>query len=415
MVSETPPRKPHRTLLRVFDLKKQIIITSDDLREFDEDHYNVIRREATKTRQNGERRYTCEKCGYYVYAPIHGPTGLRLWKHFRGAPKGCEWYTGDTKAIDTVSAAQFKGAQESPLHSYIKHKISELLEHDQKTSTGSVVIDRFLQGAKSRRRPDVRATYDGVPTAFEIQLSTTQLPLIMGRERFYEEEGFRLIWLTWSFQANNFGQIQRSFKDIFYSHNHNLFSIDPESISRSISTNQFQVRAHWIDDGIFNSRFFPISELSWGPNGLAYAIAPWHVSFQEKWLAMSASVPHPWRAKRALLEELVYRTNLSKISVQDLERMRIDDLLGCLLSLSKGYPVDSKEGNLTQRINSFLSSPDRHPLAQIVKRAIEVFERSDLFARKSVQIKLYNALETKQYGRKSVAGKIAIKLFPELV
>jgi hypothetical protein len=45
------------------------------------------------------------------------------------------------------------------------------------------------------RKPDVRATYNDVNIAFEIQLSTTYLDVIVGRRQFYLEQGGLLFWI----------------------------------------------------------------------------------------------------------------------------------------------------------------------------------------------------------------------------
>src|SRR6185312_1768595 len=100
----------------------------------------------------------------------------------RGGPPACPWWTGKSSNVDAVSAQQFYGAQESPLHAKIKNIIGELLIADDRTATGSVVVDEYLIQENGRRRPDVRAIYDGVPLVFEVQLATTQIPIIIQRE-----------------------------------------------------------------------------------------------------------------------------------------------------------------------------------------------------------------------------------------
>ena len=102
--------------------------------------------------------------------------------------------------MDDVSRRQFQGAQESPLHVAIKTVVGELLRLDIRTTPDSVVIDEYLIMKDGKRRPDVRAIYGGVPLVVEVQLATTQIPIIVQREDFYDEQAYRLLWLTWNFQ-----------------------------------------------------------------------------------------------------------------------------------------------------------------------------------------------------------------------
>lgn len=70
--------------------------------------------------------------------------------------------------------------------------------------------------------PDVRPIYDRMPLVVEVQLATTQIPIIVQREDFYESASIRLIWLTWNFEPPTSGRLLSSFEDIFYSHDKNL-------------------------------------------------------------------------------------------------------------------------------------------------------------------------------------------------
>ncbi|WP_247772832.1 DUF6035 family protein [Bradyrhizobium sp. 192] len=131
-----------------------------------------------------------------------------------GAPQLCPWWTGTPASVDIVSAQQFDGAQESPLHAKIKHIVGELLTNDPRTTAGGVVVDEYLILENGRRRPDVRAIYDRMPLVVEVQLATTQIPIIVQREDFYESASIRLIWLTWNLEPPTSGRLLSSFEDI---------------------------------------------------------------------------------------------------------------------------------------------------------------------------------------------------------
>jgi len=191
-------RTPKRTLREAIEVETLRPITSDDLISMG-DEYHKIRRAATRARLEERPCYLCAKCGHSVYAPREPRTGLPYWQHHNGAPEDCPWWTGRAKSVDEISASQFQGAQESPLHVRMKSVIETLLEVDRRTEPSSIIIDKYLITRNGRRRPDVRAIYDGAPLVLEIQLSTTQIPIIVQREDFYEREDHRLLWLTWRF------------------------------------------------------------------------------------------------------------------------------------------------------------------------------------------------------------------------
>jgi hypothetical protein len=267
---------PHRTILRAVDLSKMTTISSDDLLEASPDRYQEIRRSATKARNNGNVAYVCEKCGYPVYAPREPKTRLPFWKHHKNAPINCPWWTGNPSKIDEISARQFQGAQESVLHLTLKSVIKEILLLDPNTEKDSVKIEEYLIDDEGRRRPDVQATYAGRPIAIEIQLATTQIPIIVGREDFYARNNRSLLWVTWQFDDQvDRSKMRTAFEDIFYSHNKNLFSLDSEVIKEAKNRKSFLVRAFWENElTAWKSQIYALSELNWPDSGLPYAVAP---------------------------------------------------------------------------------------------------------------------------------------------
>ena len=129
-----PKREHARTAIvkRAIDLETMLTISSDALMGMPKDEYQVVRRLATRARLDRRPRYVCGLCGHAVYAPREGRTGQPYWKHHPGAPEDCLWWTGMPSGVDVVSARQFDGAQESPLHAKIKNIFGELLTADRR-------------------------------------------------------------------------------------------------------------------------------------------------------------------------------------------------------------------------------------------------------------------------------------------
>lgn len=415
-MSTTRPFK--RTLKSAVDLQTMRSISSDQLMAMNADDYQVLRRAATRARLERTPRYVCASCGHPVYAPRESRTGQPYWKHHPGAPGDCVWWTGTPSPVDDVSARQFKGAQESPLHAAIKNMVGELLRGDRLTAPDSVVIDRYLIAEDGKRRPDVRAIYDGVATVFEVQLATTQMPIIVQREDFYDGHSHRLVWLTWKLEPPaRGGRLRAAFEDIYYSHNKNLFSIDDETISASRSERAVKVRAHWMRGEDWQSRLVRLNELQWLPSGRAFAIAPeppWNESFLDRWRSATGDHGTQWPERGGLLADLAAHLAMPGLGPRELEDADTDSLINCLLSIVAGQPIGSRQKNLIELMNTFFGVERRYRFARLVKRFAELADRHDVLQATSVRKKLERALIEPQDDPGSPTGRIALDLFPDV-
>ncbi len=405
-----------RTLKRVVRLRDTAVITCDDLIQFDADAYQEIRRSATQARNDSTAAFVCDQCGFPVYAPREPKTKLPYWRHHKGAPQICPWWTGKPRSTDEISARQFQGAQESPLHFHLKNLVAELLNTDPLTEPGSVVVDEYVFCGESRRRPDVRATYDGKPIAVEIQLATTQIPIIVAREEFYRREGRYLIWLTWNFKPVERKLLLTSLEDIFYSHNKNLFSLDNKIVAASREKGALLVKAFWEHGSGWNSDIFSLPELQWPASGLPFAVAPppWHLDFRNRWLEATVPGGTRWSARKVLLVELAERIEGHRVDWASLEELDIEALLNAILSFVAGKPVGSAQRNLTEVINTLLSSERRYRFARIMRKVLSVSGGAELLAKQSVAGKFERALKESQDQPESIVGKVVLLLFPEL-
>ncbi|MGX5845216.1 DUF6035 family protein [Mesorhizobium sp. ArgA1] len=392
-------------------------ISSDELIAAGPDRYHEIRRTATRARNEKTDVFVCENCGYAVYAPREPRTRLPYWRHRKGAPRDCPWWTGDPSSIDEVNASQFQGAQESPLHLKIKNTIAELLNADPLTEPGSVVTDEYLVTAEGRRRPDVRAVYAEKPIAVEVQLATTQIPIIDARESFYEREGRHLIWLTWNFVPVDRSRMLTAFEDIFYSHNKNLFSFDEEVLAVSKADGSARVRAFWEGETGWESKVVRLTDLTWPETGLPFAVEPrppWHEDFRARWLDATSENGTRYPDRVHLLDELASKLNMEGVDGAALSEADFESLLNCMLSFVLKRPVGSRQRNLAEVINTFLAGSRRHNFARLMRKVVVSTGSGELLDRASVREKFSIAEQEPQDGPETVTGRIALMLFPEL-
>jgi hypothetical protein len=411
MVGAAQGSRPSRTIKYATDLVTLVNITSDELISMDEDRYNEVRRAATRGRLQQSSRYGCPKCGYGLYAPRDGLKHLPYWKHFGGAPKDCPWYTGKSRSIDDVGGDQFGGAQESPLHFRLKHEIGKLLTLE---GAFDVRVDEYLILENGRRRPDIRAKWKDKEIAIEVQLSHTQIPIIIQREDFYAHENIHLIWMTWCFEPQPFLSINRSIIDVYFSQNKNIFSLDEASISRGYSQKKLTFAAYQENDGNWTQREVELLDLVWQPNGLPYAIKPpfdWRTRWINEWCRAQESDYSSIRQRRHLLQRAIDRVHLNCTSIE-LEEQDITALLNCLLSLGYSRPIGSRQRNVVEVINSFLNSPRRHRYAEFLRRAILSSKNASLLDRESVRESLSKASQVSQEDQSSSLAKLLAVLFP---
>jgi Family of unknown function (DUF6035) len=410
------PRPPKRTLKRVVDVDGYRIITSDELLAMGLADYQRLHRDATYRRLEKRPRYLCDLCGHPVY--VSKRWVAPQWAHYKNAPATCPWWTSSPSSIDEVSRRQFQGRQESPLHYRLKYLVAELLAQDGRVS--DIVVDERLVGVDGYRNPDVRADFAGRPLAFELQLATTQLPIILSRELFYDREGRHLIWLTWNFEPCHLINVRQAFLDIRTAHNDNLFSMDEETVRESRRRGTFVFRVLWWSAEGCRSKLVTLDELLWPANGLAYAVAPpppWHTDFRNRWLAMlDMEGIDRYNTWNLLWAELLDAAG--GVPAGDTVPAPEDAtaLIDCLLSLELGRPIGSKQRNLVEVANTFLHREERHRYSKIFRHAAQISENGELLNRPSVRAKLEAAEKSWQMiGGDALEVRIIRMLFPDWV
>jgi len=431
-----------RVLKRALDAEELRIITSDELLKMSAEAYQQIRRGVTIGVKTGAARYLCSRCGHPVYAPNYrtGPG----WKHYGREPIDCEWWTGKTSSVDEVSARQFQGQQESPLHNKVKNLVADLLRADSRVT--DVVVDEVLHGSTGYKKPDVRAEFGGRPIAVELQLSTTQIPVIVERELFYRHEGRHLIWLTWDFEPRPYAEVRQAFRDIATAHHENLFTLDAQAIAESRRRSCLVFRVLWWRGGVCHEKLVTLNDLVWCDDGLPFAVA----RPKPAALPLSSAVVSPGQPTRPKSRGLVFsvrsaekfkerwvqRTEeltswqlfgddlwLDLLEVAGVNGLQHDhekasvviDVLNLALSFECGYPVGSRQTNLAELLTTFLATERRHPYALLAKKLAGASGHAELLERSAIKKKIETAMLVTQLGGSSDAVKVLTVLFPQWV
>lgn len=135
---------------------------------------------------------------------------------------------------EEIEAMKYNGQKEGRRHKENKMIIASLLESDP--FFNDIRVEKTFREenptgiAKRWRRPDVSATHaeSNSKVAFELQVSTTFIDVIIDREHFYRDNGAFIIWVFLDFEENKFTEL-----DIFYANKSNAFVLDEEAIAES--------------------------------------------------------------------------------------------------------------------------------------------------------------------------------------
>lgn len=255
----------------------------DVLDDLDQPGVSWLRREVRQAYERAEPRFCCGKCGHPVYLSVSGNRNLggkdgsqAFFAHHAGAAvgvgKGCAWHTDGGQRADDVDARKFNGALESHQHRALKAILVQMLGADEVFC--EVAQERVISRLPNWRKPDVSALMDGREIAFDIQLATTHLPAIVGRERFYEENRIIYVWLV---DADNLLELgAQAFADIYWQNDGLIFALDKEALSATLATGELHLQAITIvpkrhQTGVekrMHKRLVARSEIDWQAPGL---------------------------------------------------------------------------------------------------------------------------------------------------
>ena len=187
--------------------------------------------------------YRCSICGVAVYLCC-GPKEQRFFFKHRQEDGNCPAITRGTLSQAELNARKYNGAKESKLHLKMKEWLAECLRVDSRFD--DIAQETRWTGALTGawRRPDVRATYNGTPVAFEVQLSTTYLNVIAERRLFYLEQGALLFWIFAEFDC----ELRRMTEDdVFYNNNQNAFIVNAGTVADTLTKREFVLECVWAE------------------------------------------------------------------------------------------------------------------------------------------------------------------------
>lgn len=186
----------------------------------------------------GKPRLVCPMCGVTLF--LASSRHKNFYLRHRSEDGSCPAVTHSGLTESEMRAMKYRGAQESDAHLRTKELLVRSLAADPSFSDVRVEETwRASEGLVGLRRPDVSARRGDLRAAFEVQLSTTFLDVVLGRKRFYRDEGAALVWILPSFDPS---YRRMTTDDILFGNNSNILVVDAATAAASIVADQLIVR-----------------------------------------------------------------------------------------------------------------------------------------------------------------------------
>lgn len=191
-----------------------------------------------ETMQASKPRLVCALCGVPAYL-VSSTDKAFFFRHAR-EDGSCPAITRDFPNDIDLRARKYAGLPESEPHKRLKCLLMRSLAADPAfADSGEERHWRATVPGLGPRRPDVSASWNGLRLAFEAQLSTTFLSVIVGRRRFYRAEGALLVWVLAGFDPF---RRRLTEDDIVFPNNSNALVVDEETTVASEASGRFKVR-----------------------------------------------------------------------------------------------------------------------------------------------------------------------------
>lgn len=239
--------QPLPTILTVYDTQTDMTHESSyllrDPREREAEIFK-LRTAIEMAIQEGKPKLVCLYCKQAVGLRGKNVKTQYYFTHLKDSDD-CVIKTLHTLSEDEVKRIKYNGSKESPVHIELKNFIGDQLALEP--DVDSVQVDKVYRDKPTDRewkKPDVLAKYKNMPIAFELQLTTTFLSVIVSRTMFYQQHNVYLIWVFADFSIES--ELQKfTEKDVFYNNNYNVYVLDEAAQAASVESGRLKVTCYF--------------------------------------------------------------------------------------------------------------------------------------------------------------------------
>ena len=337
-VIEESEYQSQRTIEEVIDVETGEIVSAEDF--FSQDEAIIIRARAILeiSIQSDVPKYKCLFCEQSVKI-----SGRRIFErnkivyffaHFKDS-NDCPIKTGVKLGLEELLAKKYHGLRESELHLTLKIFIADSLRAETATQKGfhNVLVEATFKNidiSNTWRRPDVKAAFVDKNIVFELQLSTTFLSVVVGRDAFYRQHETYIIWAFGG--LNTVAEWQKLMeKDIYYAHKRNVFLIDEEAKTASIEQGELVLHCYWqipkiVDEKVqieWHKKLVTLDQLTYDEATYEAYYYNSDKDFYEIADAKEKTIIDAWdKAKEERWDKIKFRIKSRELSQEDLEKQQ---------------------------------------------------------------------------------------------
>ncbi len=225
----------------VMDCRTSQFLTAREAIGTDKEQFNLLRASIGEGLLHDKPVYRCWYCG----VPVKLIAPIVVGAHFRHTLEDgrCTAKTRGTLSQKEILAIKYNGAKESEAHRAMKEWLVSSLQADPRFQKVEPEETWKAKDRKAWRKPDVQAVFKDIRVAFEVQLSTTFLDVIVERRDFYRQEGGLLFWIFMDFPLEH---RLMTLEDVFYYNNLNAFVVSRETAKQSEEAHRFFTNCIWV-------------------------------------------------------------------------------------------------------------------------------------------------------------------------
>lgn len=282
-----------RTIEEVFDIQKGVKVLASDFFRQPFDVLTQARNEQERANQAKRQKWmVCYTCGENIR--IRGGKSpeeiLKPGKGFHFAhlhnSKDCPIKTTSKYSRQDINRMQYRGIAEGEPHIELKAKLYQGLNLNamHKGQVSELQLEKVIRSLEENewRKPDINLVFNNRRLAVELQLSTTWLDVIVGRQEFYRLEGIFILWVFNEFDYKDSSR-KLAFSDIIYTNNYNAFIFDEEARAATLQQKDLVLKCYY-----------------------------------QHHFANKAQVLNKWESQLITLDQLTFDTNTLKVYYRDI-------------------------------------------------------------------------------------------------
>ena len=258
-----------RTIEDVFDIQKGVEVYASEFFRQPFDELTQARNEQERANQGKRGKWmVCATCGENIR--IRGGKSpeeiLEPGKGFHFAhlhsSADCPIKTTSKYTRQDINRMRYRGIAEGEPHIELKARLYQGLNLNaiNKGQVSELQLEKIIRSLDENewRKPDINLLFNNCRLAVELQLSTTWLDVIVGRQEFYRLEGIFILWVFNEFDYKDSSR-KLAFSDIIYTNNYNAFIFDEEARAATLREKDLVLKCyyqhHYADKGQVYSKW----------------------------------------------------------------------------------------------------------------------------------------------------------------